>query len=71
MLTKEKIIEAISEMPDGLVNLRELWDKLHLLNAIQKAEDDIAAGRTYTQEQMKEIVTSWRQSSGQIVPKAI
>ncbi len=71
MLTKEQIIEAISELPDGPVNLQELREKLHLLNALQKAEDDIAAGRTYTHAQMKEIIQSWHQSSGQTLPKAI
>lgn len=71
MLTKEQVIEAIRELPDRDVDLRELWEKLHLLNTLQKAEEDIAAGRTYTHEQMKEIIQSWRQSSGQMLPKAI
>lgn len=71
MLTKQQIIEAITLLPDGPVNLNALWDNLHLLNAIQNAEEDIATGRTYTHQQMKEIIESWRQSSGQILPKAI
>lgn len=71
MLTKEKIIEAIVELPDAPVDLRALWEQLQLLDTLQRAEEDIAAGRTYTHEQMKEITESWRQSSGQILPKAI
>lgn len=71
MLTKEKIVEVIAELPDGPVNLLDLWEKLHLLNTLQNAEADIANGRTYTHEQMKEITESWRQLSGQTLPKAI
>jgi len=71
MLTKQQIIEAINEMPGELVDLEALRQKLYLLEELQSAEEDIAQGRTYTNQQMKEIIETWRQSSGQTLPKAI
>lgn len=71
MLTKKQIIDAINEMPEEIIDLEVLKEKLYLLDELQKAEEDIANGRVYTHQQMKEIVETWRQSSGQTLPKAI
>ncbi len=71
MLTKQQILDAIKEMPGEMIDLEELREKLYLLNELQNAEDDIASGRTFTNQQMKEIIETWRQSSGQTLPKAI
>ncbi len=71
MLKKEKVIEAIKEMPGEDIDIEMLKEKLYLLQQLQKAEDDIEAGRVYTNQQMKEIIQTWRQSPGQTLPKAI
>ena len=71
MLTKQQILDAIKEMPGELINLEELREKLYLLEELQNAEDDITNERVYTNQQMKEIIETWRHSSGQILPKAI
>lgn len=71
MLKKQQIVDAINEMPGDEINLDELKEKLYLLQEIQKAEEDISAGRIYTNDQVKQIIESWRQSPGQTLPKAI
>lgn len=71
MLTKQQILDAISEMPGDLIDLEELRQKLYLLDELANAEDDIKNDRIYTNQQMKEIIEIWHQSSGQILPKAI
>lgn len=66
MLTKEKIIETIKAMPeDNFTEIEILLERLVLLEKIQSAEEDIEAGRVYTNDQMKEIVKSWFPLSGQ------
>jgi ribosomal protein L16/L10AE len=69
MITKEQVLEAIRAMPeDTFENLDVLMERLVLLETIQQAEEDIEAGRIYTNEQMKEILQLWSQSSGQKLP---
>ena len=66
MLTKEKIIETIKAMPeDNFTEIEILLERLVLLEKIQSAEEDLEAGRVYTNDQMKEIVKSWFPLSGQ------
>lgn len=66
MLTKEKIIDAIKAMPEERFDEIELLlERLLLLDRIEQGEDDIRAGRVYTNEQMKEIIKSWFKSPGQ------
>jgi hypothetical protein len=71
MLKKAEIVKVLEDIPGEEVDLDFLREKLYLLQELQKAEEDIAAGRVYTNEQMKDILASWRQSSGQIQPKTI
>ena len=69
MLKKAEIVKVLEEMPGEEVDIDLLREKLYLMQEIQKAEDDIAAGRVYSNDQMKKILTSWRQSPGQTRPK--
>lgn len=56
-ITKEKIIEVIKAMPENeFEEIEVLLERLVLLDKIQNAEDDIKAGRVYTNDQMEEIV---------------
>ena len=71
MLKKTDILKVLDEIPGEEIDLDLLREKLYLLQELQKAEEDIAAGRVYTNEQMKEIIDSWRTSSGRTLPKAI
>jgi hypothetical protein len=71
MITKKQLIKAIEEMPGDELSFDELKQKLYLIEELNRAEEDLAAGRTYSNEQMKEIIKAWRLSSGQTMPKAI
>ena len=71
MLTKDKIIETIKAMPeDQFEDIDVLLERLVLLEKVQQGEEDIKAGRVYSNEQMKEIIQSWFPSSGQNPHKA-
>ena len=71
MLKKSDIINAVNDIEGEEVDLQLLQDKLYLLQKIAQAEQDIKEGRTYTTDQLKENLDSWRQSRGQKLPKAI
>ena len=71
MITKKQVIEAIEEMPGDELNFEELKQKLYLIEELNRVEEDLAKGRVYSNEQMKEIINAWRLSSGQTMPKAI
>lgn len=72
MLTKEKIIQTIKAMPENeFAEIEVLLERLILLEKIENAEEDIKAGRVYTNEQMKEIIKAWFPSSGQNPQTAI
>lgn len=71
MLTKQQIIEAIEAIPEEELTIEVVVERLLLLNELQQAEDDIKNGRVYTNEQMKEIIKSWHQLSGQKLPTTI
>jgi hypothetical protein len=71
MITKKEIIEAINQMPGDEIEMSELKQVLDVVEELNNAEEDIKKERVYTNEQMKEIIETWRQSSGQILPKAI
>jgi hypothetical protein len=68
MLTKQQIIQAIEAMPEDEFEMEMLNERLALLNTLQQAEEDITEGRIYSNEQMKEILKLWSQSSGQKQP---
>lgn len=65
MLTKDKIIETIKAMPEEqFEDIDVLLERLVILEKVQQGEEDIKAGRVYSNEQMKEIIQSWLPSSG-------
>ncbi len=53
----------INELPDDAVDLHSLTEKLHLLQQIEKGEEDIKAGRVIMHEQLVERMAAWRQSA--------
>ncbi|MBK6937443.1 MAG: hypothetical protein IPH18_11590 [Chitinophagaceae bacterium] len=65
-MTKEQILQAIQLMPEErFEDIDILLERLILLDKIEQGEEDIKAGRVYSNEQMKEIMKSWFKSSGQ------
>ena len=52
MSVKEQVLQAIQRLPDD-IDYRDVTDEIAFLAAICEAEQDIAAGRVVTNEQMK------------------
>jgi len=52
MSVKEQVLQAIQRLPDD-IDYRDVTDEIAFLAAIGEAEQDIAAGRVVTNEQMK------------------
>ena len=52
MSVKEQVLQAIQRLPDD-IDYRDVPDEIAFLAAIGEAEQDIAAGRVVTNEQMK------------------
>ena len=50
---------------DKFEDIDLLLERIVLLEKIEKAEDDIANGRTYTTTEAKQKLEKWLQSSGQ------
>lgn len=71
MLTKQQILSLVNEWPHNEVDVDALMEKLYLLERLEKAEADVKEGRLHSNEQVKQMIESWRQSPGQNLPKAI
>jgi hypothetical protein len=57
MSNKEIAIAAIRELPDG-VSLEDIQERLAILAALRRADEDFAAGRTVSHEEAKRRVAS-------------
>ncbi len=61
MITKEKLLETIKAMPeDKFEDIDELIENIHLMEKIKRAEDDIANGRVFTHQQVKDEMEKWK-----------
>lgn len=58
MSVKEQVLQAIQRLPDD-IDYRDVTDEIAFLAAIGEAEQDIAAGRVVTNEQMKARIGEW------------
>ncbi|HLQ47141.1 MAG TPA: hypothetical protein VK137_20525 [Planctomycetaceae bacterium] len=58
MSVKEAVLNAVREMPDE-VSFDEVLEQLEVLAAIRRADEDIAAGRVYSQEEIEQEVETW------------
>ncbi len=52
MSVKKQVLQAIQRLPDD-IDYRDITDEIAFLAAIGEAEEDIAAERVVTNEQMK------------------
>ncbi len=60
MITKERLLETIKAMPeDKFEDVDELIDNIHLMEKIKRAENDIANGRVFTHQQVKDEMDKW------------
>jgi len=58
MLTKEKIIEAIKDMPNTF-SVDELLDRIMLVQKIEIALEQAEAGKVSTTEEAKKRLSKW------------
>jgi predicted transcriptional regulator len=58
MTDKEAVIDALSRLPEN-VSLEEITEQLRIMAGVRRGLADIAAGRTKTQEEVKQLVESW------------
>ena len=58
MSVKEAVLNAVREMPEE-VSFDELLEQLEILAAIRRADEDIAAGSVYSQEEIEQEVETW------------
>ncbi len=58
MSVKEAVLNAVREMPEE-VSFDEVLEQLEILAAIRRADEDIAAGRVYSQEEIELEVETW------------
>jgi predicted transcriptional regulator len=59
MSTKNIALAAIAAMPDD-ATLQDAAEKLALLAAIEKGRRDVREGRTRPQEEVEELLPTWR-----------
>lgn len=57
-MSKDKVLEALDEFGED-VNLDAFLEKLYLLRKIERAEEDIEAGRTYSHTAAKKRLKKW------------
>ncbi len=57
-MKKEKVIEAVTELPQEF-ELDVLLEKLIFIDKVEKGLEQIQLGKTKTHEEVKEIVKKW------------
>ena len=58
MLTKEKVIKTVSNLPDNF-SLDELIDKLIFIEKVQKGLEDSLADKVNSREEAKNKLSKW------------
>ena len=58
-IRKEEVLELIRQFPDE-IDLEDLIYRLYLREKLARAEEDIAAGRTLSAEELRRQVAGWR-----------
>jgi len=60
MLTKEKIIKSIQSMPEeGFEDIDVLFERLAVLDKIERGLQDAENGDVISNEEMKTVIDSW------------
>ena len=58
MTDKEAVLDALSRLPEN-ASLEEITEELQIMAAVRRGREAIAAGRTKSQEEVKQLVDSW------------
>jgi hypothetical protein len=58
-MSKKEVLALVEELPEE-VDVEELIYRLYLREKLARAEEDIAAGRTLSAEEVRRQAESWR-----------
>lgn len=58
-IRKDEVLDLVRQLPDD-VDIEELIYRLYLREKLAAAEEDIAAGRTLSAEEVRAQTASWR-----------
>ena len=58
MSDKQAVVEIIQRLPEG-ASLEEIADEVQILTSVRKAREDVQAGRTQSQDAVKQTLASW------------
>ena len=64
-LVKEEVIHLVEKLPNDY-SLDEIMAELYFKQQIEQGLQDVAEGRIYPHEQVKNMVIEWRKLSGRI-----
>ena len=67
MLDNKELISAMETLPEN-PSLEEVIEKIILLEKINQGLDDVLNDRTYTHEQVMEMMNRWSKSDGRKEP---
>lgn len=62
-LFKKDVIEFIEKLPDNY-SLDEIMAELYFKQQVEEGLRDVEEGRVFLHEQVKDMVSEWRKSSG-------
>ncbi|SMD41620.1 hypothetical protein SAMN00777080_0146 [Aquiflexum balticum DSM 16537] len=58
MITKEKVLQTLKEMPEQF-SIDDLMEKLILINKIEIGIEQVGKGETYTSSEAKKMIKEW------------
>jgi 3-deoxy-manno-octulosonate cytidylyltransferase (CMP-KDO synthetase) len=64
---KQQLTEVVASLPDDCT-MDDFWYRLYVRQSIDQGMQAIEDGRVYSHDEMREMVKSWRKSSGQNQP---
>lgn len=59
MTTKEQILKALEDLPDD-ATIEDAMERLYLLYKVERGLADIEAGRTLSQEEVRQRIRQWQ-----------
>ena len=63
LLTKELVLNSLNDLPDKF-SLDEIMERIYVLHKIEKALEQSAKGKTYSETQARKILSKWLKSDG-------
>jgi predicted transcriptional regulator len=58
MTDKQAVLDALQRLPEN-ASLEEITEELRIMAAIRRGREDIAAGRSKNQTEIKQLFQSW------------